>query len=235
MVGDMKNKFIILSVIFGLLLAGCTSQESPAPSAPSGTSAPSDTSGAGSVDNATSGTSGDSVPDTTGDTAADTSGTSDSGTPDSGGDVFSGLDYAGIMALGLPGKCEVTSTYNGQATSSTMYFDGTGKTRVESLSTDPQTGCSKFVIINTGSTVYIGCEGQQYPPGTDCDWMQMDAEGDSSLDAQVDYGEGGGLTTDYSNVPPSQISCVPWVADSGMFQASGKACTIQDLMQGYTP
>lgn len=225
----MNNKFILLALIFGLVLAGCTGQQAP-PSDTTGTQ-PSGTVGAG--DNGTMGEAqgeamdeGESMTETGGETVE---------TGDSGGNAFSGLNYAGIMGLGLPGKCDITSTYQGETTQVTVYLDGTGNARTESPVDDPAIDCSKFVIIQLDKTIYIGCEGEKYPPGTECDWMMMESEeeGESSMQTEVDVGSGGGFSTDYSDVPASQISCVPWVPDSSKFQAPGKACTITDLMEGY--
>ncbi len=232
----MKNKFILLTVIFGLLLAGCTSQEPSAPSAPADTTQDSGTGGAASSDTGTSDTSGDTSTGT-GDSSSDTSEPEDTGTSGSGGNDFSGLDYGAAMALGLPGECDITTESEGQTYQVKVYFDGAGNARSEMPMEDEETGCDKFIVIQKTGKIYIGCENSKYPPGTDCDWMMMASEaeaGTSSMESEIEFG-GSSVSTDYSDVPASKISCKPWVLDSSKFQASGKACTIQDLMQGYTP
>ena len=235
----MKNKFILLTVIFGLLLAGCTSQES-APPASAGTSDDGSMAGDGAMD----GSSG-AMDDTGGAMENDSSGAMDdssgamedgSGAADSGGDDFAGLDYAGVMALGLPGECDVTTESEGQTLQVKIYFDGAGNTRSEVPMDEQETGCRKFVVIQKTGKIYIGCDTSKYPPGTDCDWMMMESEaesGTSSMESEIEFGEGS-FNTDYSDVPASKISCKPWVLDSSKFNPSGKACTIQDLMQGYS-
>lgn len=228
----MNYKFILCALIFGLLLAGCTGQQAP-PSGTTGTQ-PSGTGGGTMGSGAAPSMNETPEEGTMPETAPNDSGgaTAPSG---SGGDVFSGLNYAGIMALGLPGKCDITSSYQGEAMEVTLYFDGAGNSRTESPVDDPAVECSKFIVIQSDKVVYIGCEGEKYPPGTQCDWMMMESEdtGNTTMQTQVDVGSGGGFSTDYSDVPASQISCVPWVPDSTMFQAPGKLCTISDLMQGY--
>jgi hypothetical protein len=229
----MKNKFIILTVIFGLLLAGCTSQESPAPSAPADNTQPSGTTGTGTQDTGTSDTPSDTTNGTSDDSTSDTSGT---GTSGSSGDDFSGLDYGAAMALGLPGECDITTESEGKTFQVKVYFDGAGNARSEMPMDEAETGCAKFIVIQKTGKIYIGCDTTKYPPGTDCDWMMMASEaeaGTSSMESEIDFG-GGSFDTDYSDVPASKISCKPWVLDNSKFQASGKACTISDLMQGYS-
>jgi hypothetical protein len=229
----MKNKFILLTVMFGLLLAGCASQESPAPSAPSDTASESGTNGAGSADTETSDSSADTSTDTSGDSSSGASEPEDSGTSGAGDD-FSGLDYEGVMALGLPGVCDITTQSEGKTYVTKAYFNGAGDVRYEMDHDEPNIECSKYVMITDSSKVYFGCLGAELMPG--CDWLEMAASGDSStVGGEMDFGTGGGFSTDYSDVPAASISCVPWIPDSTKFQTPGKVCSLEDLMQGYTP
>jgi hypothetical protein len=232
----MKNKFILLTVMFGLLLAGCTSQEPSTPSAPSDTTSDSGTDGAESSDTGTTSDDSTSTDETT-DGMSDTSEPEDTETSDSGADDFSGLDYGAAMALGLPGECDITTESEGQTFQVKVYFDGAGNARSEMPMDEAETGCAKFIVIQKTGKIYIGCQNSKYPPGTECDWMTMESEaeaGTSSMESEIEFG-GSSLDTDYSDVPASKVSCKPWILDSSKFQASGKACTINDLMQGYTP
>ncbi len=232
----MKNKFILLTVIFGLLLAGCTSQESSAPSTSADTTQGSGTNGTDSSGTGTSDPSDTTSTDGTSETTPDTSETEDSSTTDSSGDDFSGLDYGAAMALGLPGECDIITDSEGQTFQVKVYFDGAGNARSEMPMDEEETGCDKFIVIQKTGKIYIGCDSSKYPPGTDCDWMMMESDaeaGTSSMESEIEFGEGS-FDTDYSDVPASKISCKPWILDSSKFQASGKACTISDLMQGYS-
>lgn len=235
----MKKEFILLTVIFGLLLAGCTSPQSSAPSAPADTTDGGSTAGDGAMDDSSGAMddAGGAMEDDSGGAMDETSGAMEDDSGSAGGDDFAGLDYAGVMALGLPGECDVTTESEGQTLQVKIYFDGAGNARSEVPMDEEETGCSKFVVIQKTGKIYIGCDTSKYPPGTDCDWMMMESEaesGTSSMESEIEFGSGS-FDTDYSDVPASKISCKPWMLDSSKFNPSGKACTIQDLMQGYTP
>ena len=219
----MKTPIMIILIMLGLVIFGCTQ---PDTTQPTGNTAANDsmedTSGHGTMDETSDNGSME-------DTSADTS---DEGS----GDMLdlSGMEYAALMALGIPLECDITTTTDGQTITQKMYADGQGNSRIESTDQAMSSGCSKWVVILQKEKMYWGCEGGNYPPGTDCDWMLFEqSENATSSQVDVDYGDGGGFDTDYSDVPPADIDCKPWVLDPSKFTPSGEICDMEDLMSGY--
>ncbi len=219
----MKNMLIILTLIIGLMVFGCTST----PNAQETTTPP-------AGDNADSGTP--MAPDEQSDqpAAPEEPEEPEETAPEPTGDDFAGLDYNGVLALGLPAECDVTMA-NGQETMSyKMYIDGQN-VRWES-SDIPMEGleCSKLVYVASGSTVALGCEGGNYPPGSSCNWLVMSDVGDSEP-TETEMGDYS--SPEFGDVPAAQISCKPWIPDSSKFSTSGKTCTMDDymdeMMAGY--
>jgi hypothetical protein len=215
-VGDLKSMILVLTVIFGLLLAGCTGQESSAPDTPVET------------DNESEAES----PETEAANETEEPEEPEETEPEEPGNDFSGLGYEAVMALGIPGECEITTQSEGQSYETKAYFDGAGNVRYETPFNEPGMECSEYVMISTAEKVYFGCAGGEFIPG--CDWLEMTSSGaNSSLEGSLEFTSGGSMDTDYSDVPASQISCVPWIPDSSKFNPSGTVCSLEDLMQGY--
>lgn len=140
------------------------------------------------------------------------------------------MAYAQLIGLGVPLQCDITSTSSGAPVTSKLYMKGEGEMRIETPMEGQQasTGCTKSIFIMKGTTSYVGCEGGSMFSGTSCDWLMMESE------PSAGGGTAGGAyeAPDYSNVPSTQISCVPWVYDASKFMPSDSTCTLQDLMGG---
>ncbi|MFH1684668.1 MAG: hypothetical protein ABH983_00015 [Candidatus Micrarchaeota archaeon] len=216
----MKHMLIILTLIIGLMVFGCTST----PNAQDTPSVPPAGDDEGSGVPAASGEPSDqpTVPEeTTPEEPAEPS-----------GDNFAGLDYDGVLALGLPAECDVTMATGQETMSYKMYIDGQN-VRWESSDMDME-DCSKVVYVATDNAVAIGCEGGNYPPGSSCNWLVMSDEGESEP-TETEMGDYS--SPEFGGVPAAQISCKPWIPDSSKFSTPGKACTMDDymdeMMAGY--
>ncbi|MBD3210622.1 hypothetical protein GF318_04550 [Candidatus Micrarchaeota archaeon] len=219
MIVMMKNA-AILSIVFALLLFGCAAPEQQG----EGPAAGEEQAGE-AEDNATG-------PSETGDGVSDSDTGDEDGAgqePDSGVDL-TGLDYAAVMALGIPVQCDITTTQDGETTDVKLYANGENEIRWES-EMEGMEECGKFVYILKNNKVYFGCEGSKFPPGSTCDWLTMESE---AGDGGEPSGDMGGMTVDtpeFEDVPSTQISCLPWIYDSSMFATPGKVCTMEDYMQ----
>jgi hypothetical protein len=152
-------------------------------------------------------------------------GTSGTGTQD-----LSGLAYSELLKLGIPIECDVTSTYQGQSSKMKTYIKTEKELRIEY--TSPQsTDCPKGNVIVLGDTTYFACEGKKFM-GTDCDWCKVKAnESDTSGTTGTSTGPSA---SDFKDLPSTSFNCKPWIYDSTKFTTSGKVCTMEDLMKGYT-
>jgi len=220
----MKNILIILTLIIGLMVFGCTST----PDAEGTTTTPP------AEDNGEDAGTPDAPeePSDVPDTPEETPPEEPAEPAEPSGDDFAGLDYDGVLALGLPAECDVTMASGPETMSYKMYIDGTN-VRWESSSMDME-DCSKVVYVATGNTVALGCEGGNYPPGSSCNWLIMSDEGESEP-AETEMGEYS--SPEFGDVPAAQISCKPWIPDPSKFSTPGKACTMDDymdeMMAGY--
>ncbi|MFH1520165.1 MAG: hypothetical protein ABID61_00825 [Candidatus Micrarchaeota archaeon] len=143
--------------------------------------------------------------------------------PDDQNDLV-GKDYAALVTLGIPLECTIESTYEGQTTVMKVYMKGSQDMRTE-INTPESPACTKMLGVSKQGTYYLGCaEGVLFPG---CDWL--------SIDQQESTGEttSGYSAPDYSQVPSSKISCVPWIYDSSKFATPGTICTLDDLMQNF--
>ncbi len=212
----MFGRGIILILVISILLLGCTGAPGGGPSG--GTAAGGEVTGGGAGATGGTGTTGGE----TGGTGA-TGGTGTSGgTGQTSGDDFAGKTYEQLMGMGVPMQCDITMTYQGQTTSMKLYMKDKDNVRNEIPLTDASV-CPKMISIMKGDTVYSGCEGKKYPPGTSCDWMKFVTNNTGTT-------AGSTTTPDYTDVPSTQISCLPWVPDDSKFATSGKVCTQQDIM-----
>ncbi len=146
--------------------------------------------------------------------------------PSEGAPDLTNLAYAELVALGVPIQCDVVTIVDGETVNTKMYMKGEDEIRIESMSTQPD--CPKVISIFTEDVMYVGCEGQQILPDLGCDWMKFEAEEETSATESAPV-----TASDLEDLPPTSYSCQPWIYDSSKFTASGKACTMEDIMQGY--
>ncbi|MEW6035708.1 MAG: hypothetical protein AB1529_03790 [Candidatus Micrarchaeota archaeon] len=218
-----EAKFVAAILVAMLFVFGCTSPQPPAgaggqnntsgggPTAPSGAGAGAETGAAGGAGAETN---------VSGGAGAGTNVSGGVGTGGSGGtDSFTGKDWAGLMALGVPMQCDVSA----DGSTTTMYVVDQGrKIRMEASSE----GCSQTVIIIKDQKMYMKCVDEPMFEG--CDWIQYDvsAQGPSGGTGQ------GSQVTDYENAPASSLDCAAWVPDNSKFDTPGNVCNLQDMMGG---
>lgn len=151
-----------------------------------------------------------------GSTSGGTSGTA------GGSSETSGKDWEGLMALGIPLECDVTTTRNGTTTQSHTYVQNSHSMRSESPVS--MGSCSQVAVIIKDKTMYMKCtDGVMFEgANSECVWVQFDLESQGQ-------GAGSSATTDYSNLSSSDINCRPWLIDESKFVVDGKACTFEEL------
>ena len=214
----MDSKLLIAVLLVSILVFGCTSPPSGGTTQPNGTG---QTPGNQSVPplqpNGTQPGAG-TVPSDNGGTQPN------GGTTPNGGNDLVGKTYEQLLALGIPLECDVTTTSGGTQTTIKLY-KGVGTDNMRSEMTAPQGTCPKVISIMNGDKYYTGCEGGEIMPGSPCKWLEFTANATSGATA------GAPQKPDYSDVPPAQITCVPWVPDPSKLQAPAGACSMDDLMK----
>lgn len=156
------------------------------------------------------------------------------GTPptETGGTTGTGLggkDYTALLALGIPVKCDVTSTLNGTTTTTRFYLNSKKQIRTEIPMN--QGACPMMVSVLKDKIMYMGCpDGEFFLPN--CDWMEIDTSKSSGSSAP---GGAGGTTSppDYQNLPATSFECEPWIEDNSKFDTPGKVCNLDDMMKDY--
>ena len=108
-----------------------------------------------------------------------------------------------------------------------MYIDGQN-VRWESSDVEGMEDCSKIVYVATDTTVALGCEGGNYPPGSSCNWLILSAGSETEEPTETDMDSYS--SPEFGDVPAAQISCKPWISDSSKFSTPGKACTMDEYM-----
>lgn len=214
---------MVIVLVFGLFVFGCTSPGGSQTGSQTGTGGSSTGQQTGGT-----GTSGATGGETTG---GATGGASTGGSGTQGGTTdYAGMAYAELAALGVPLECDITSTAQGQPVSYKVYMKGEDEVRTEMpVNASSGSTCTKFIGIMKGNTFYMGCgTGEEMFEGTGCQWLEMELnESETS----------GGTTTteqpDFSNTPSTQINCRPWVYDASKFIPTGKTCTFEEMMQAY--
>ncbi len=207
----MAKNIIILSLVFAFLIFGCLgageAEEGPAGAPPAGDGQPPAEEGQPPAEGAP---------------------------PAEDGVDFTGLDYAGAVALGVPIECDITTYMDGETTTVKLYAKGENEIMYELVPEDTE-DCAKFIWINKNYDVYVGCEGGYYPPETTCNWLLIATAAEEEEPATGEAGATGAYESpDLGDVPPTQMSCIPWIYDASKFQTPGKVCTFDDLMQEYT-
>jgi len=228
----MKRLGVVLLVI-GLLIFGCTAPPATTTKTPAGATGAQTGTPAG-TQGGTQGGGDASGQQTTGSGGTGTNGSS-AGT---GGSDLLGKTYDQLLGLGVPLQCDITTTSNGKTTKSKIYVQGKDAMRSETDVSQPGSTCTKMVTIVKGDIAYIGCmNGEIFPsdasasnPFAGCKWMEMKAnKSTTSVTASI-----GAEAPDYTNIPPAQINCVPWIYDASKFEVVGKSCNIQDIMKSYS-
>ncbi len=146
--------------------------------------------------------------------------TGGNGNQPSGTNTLAGLAYGELMALGVPIQCDILTT-SGENPVTAKLYKGTGPDiRVES----PASGgpCATMVSLMKGDKYYVGCEQGEVMPG--CQWLVFSQTASSGTPG-ASYQK-----PDYSDMPPSQISCAPWIFDASKLEAPANACSLDDLM-----
>ncbi len=221
----MKMLAIAL-LIFGLLIFGCTSPSGGANNAP--VPAQNGTTAQGSASPPVNNTV--SAPSQGNASGQQVSQGNNSAAP-SGSNLL-GMTFTQLVALGVPLQCDITSTMNGQSVKSTIYMQGKDTIRSETSITQKDSPCTNMVTIVKSGTAYIGCNSGALFPSSDtanplagCQWIVMNTNSSTTSGSPLS-------APDYSNVPPAQINCVPWVYDPSKFDITGKTCNLQDIMGG---
>jgi len=228
-----NNTILALFIIGVLLAAGCTSTtQTNKGTTPAGTGGTPSGSGASqSGANASGSGSG-----TSGSGSGSGSGTSGSGSSGGSNDLL-GKTYEQLIGLGVPMQCDITSTSNGKTTTAKIYMKGDAEVRSEVDISESGSTCKKMVSIGKGDKYYVGCsDGVLFPdtgdttgnPFAGCVWLVMTVNKSSSA------GSSTYTAPDYSDVPPSEINCLPWVYDATKFVVVGKSCDLDQIMNDLT-
>ncbi|MDD5171885.1 MAG: hypothetical protein PHF60_02500 [Candidatus ainarchaeum sp.] len=219
----MVGRHILVLIAIGMLVFGCFAPPSGGPTGAEtgGTGAAGSGivgGGAGATGGQTGGTGA-----TGGETGA-TDGQQGGDQTGSAGQDLVGKTYDELLGLEIPMQCDMTMTSDGQTTTIRIYMKNSGEMRNE-ITLEGVSMCTKMISIMKGNTIYSGCEGEKYPPGSSssCDWLTTVIE-------ETNATAGTSQPSDYSNVPATQINCVPWVPDDSKFATPGHVCTQEDLM-----
>ncbi len=247
----MRGAFVALLLVFGLFVFGCTGQAntqtnasangttqpsggSQGPSGGTPSTPPSPPSG-GVSGNETMNGSANVTTGGSGTTSGGTTGTASGGSTSGGTSAqvdTSGKDYAGLLALGVPLSCTVT-TENGSVT---MFMNGQGVTRVEVPSTSSDSTCQETVMLMQGSKIDMSCAqgtmmGGNQGPFAGCDWIEMTFNASATAGSAGASSTGGSEASSVQSAPAAQFSCQPWVPDASKFVTSGKVCNLDQIMK----
>jgi uncharacterized protein YceK len=215
-------RLLVLLLIVGLLIIGCTSPNAGGNANPGSEGTPS------------GGNAGNGNTGTTGTQGSGNAGSGDnSGSQGAGGSDLLGKTYEQLIGLGVPLKCDIAVTDNGKTIQSTVYMKGENEVRSEYHDAGSMgSGCTTIITIMKGDMAYMGCEGGNLFPDTGagnpfagCKWIETRMNSTETAPT-------GTEAPDYSDVPPTQISCTPWIYDPSKFVVDGKSCNLQDMMAG---
>lgn len=141
--------------------------------------------------------------------------------------------YLELASLGVPIKCEITSTYGGVTTTATLYMVGEDKIRMEV----PSAGRT-MVSLYLDKTLYIkNVMADMYP---DCEWLVI--EYDETTGEPTGTTEGGmsyeSPTAELKDIPAQDFKCEAWAYDNSKFTVPTQSvCTQEEfealIMQGY--
>jgi hypothetical protein len=208
----MYSKAVVAAVLLSILVFGCLG-----PSVPSGGS---DQAGQQTGGNASTSGQQTGGNESNGGQPSGGGNSNGGGTTPPGGNNLADLAYAELLALGVPIQCDIITT-SGENPVTAKLYKGTGPDmRVES----PAAGgpCATMVSLMIGDKYYVGCDQGEVMPG--CQWLvftQTESTGAATYEKP-----------DYSDMPASQIHCIPWLFDASKLEAPANACNLDDLMKG---
>jgi hypothetical protein len=250
----MRGAFIGILLVIGLLVFGCAGQQSAQGNVSANTSGGNMQGGSAGAGNA----GGNAMENTTqpsggsaggenmtanetggsmggGSAAGNVSGASGGSTTGGTGSAaagsnLGGLDYAGLLAAGVPVQCDVTTNES----TVHLFMNGNGVVRMEAPSTSPDDTCQQTVMIMQGNKIDYMC-AQGTMMGSDmfagCDWIEMTFNMTAAAQGgQSGSGSGASDASSVQSAPAAQFSCSPWVPDASKFQVTGKVCNLQDIM-----
>lgn len=144
---------------------------------------------------------------------------------------LTGLDFAAIMALGIPVECDIEYAYLGKPTTYKLYMDSQGDSSIRiplDESTAMGTNCSAMLVMTKEDAVYMGCEDQKYYMSEVCDWVSWDIPEEGEETGEVT--QMSDPAEDLGEIPPAQIDCRPWVYDASKFAMPGTVCTSEEYL-----
>jgi hypothetical protein len=142
------------------------------------------------------------------------------------------LTYFELASLGVPIKCEITSTYQGITTTATLYMVGEDKMRMEV----PSEGRT-MVSLLLDKTLYVkNVMADMYP---ECEWLRMEHE-EMAEPTEMEEGEYiyESPSAELEDIPPQDFDCEVWVYDESKFTPpTENVCTQEEfnevIMQQY--
>lgn len=229
----MRGASIGILLVLALLVFGCTGQASVGGNVSANVSA--NGSSGGSAGSGAPGSAANNTPQPPPQPPAGT-GTnvsSSGGGTATGGTDFSNKGFDGLLALGIPLTCTVT-TENG---SMQMYMNGKGVTRVEVPATSSESTCNMTVILMQGNKFDMSCAqgsmmGGSGGPFAGCDWLEMTYNA-SATSGAGSTSSGSSDASSVQKAKPAQFSCQPWVPDASKFATSGNVCNLDQMMKQY--
>ncbi|MEW6748155.1 MAG: hypothetical protein AB1295_00400 [Candidatus Micrarchaeota archaeon] len=209
-------RYVPILILTALLLFGCLG----APQAPPAGTTPS-SGGATPSGGETTPPGGQTAPETPTQPEA----------PSQPTDDLAGLGYEALLALGQSLECDITTTdYQGNVMRMKVYMEGEDRVRSE-FTAVTQTTCPLYISIFKDDITYMGCEGGEFFTGSTCDWLKIMPE-----DSEPGSASSAGFEQPVlDDVPPSNINCKLWAYNPAKFDTPGKACTMEELFQGYYP
>src|SRR4030095_15608755 len=223
---------ILALLLVSIMILGCTGQGSANANVSANISNPS----GGSMENNTGGNGNHDLGGTMVNATVNTSTGGNTGNSGSGGSQFGGMDYAALVALGVPLQCAVTTVANGTPTTIKMYLKGSEMIRTE-VPTKNSKGCQVMAVIQKDKKMYMGCSsGEAFMPGSECDWLLFAPTPgqNGTMTTQVQTTGGSSVDTDFGDLAPSQIDCKAWVYDSSKFETVGKVCSFDQIVPSHS-
>ncbi len=242
----MRGAFVAVMLVLGLFVFGCAGQTSaqanvsangsastggsqaPSGGAPSGNATTGGTTGTVGTNVTVNTSGGGTGTTTTGTASGGTSGGGSSGAVDT-----SGKDFTGLLAMGVPLTCTVTSE-NGTIQ---MFMNGQGVTRLEVPATSADSTCNMTVVLMQGNKFDMTCTqgsmmGGNQGPFAGCDWIEMTINATATATGGSSS-SGSSEASSIQKAPAAQFSCQPWLPDSSKFTTSGKVCNLDQIMNQY--
>ncbi len=217
------NKLIVLMVLAGLLIFGCTSQQ-PGPSGTVNTTAPAASGATAPVANTTGGAAAPSggTPPAPANTTSGTASGTPSGTG-AGTNIGSIESYVAAMTSGLPLEC--TAMVNGQP----LTIEIKGQNMYMKMTSAGQT----YEMVYKNSTTYMKVSTQMQATfaqmGKNCNWLTFAANSTSTSGTAA-----SSPPVSTSSVESSSVvwSCKPGLFGDDIFLTPGSACSMSDLYSG---